>query len=117
MRIALVIALALATPALAAEAPPPGAQPGLDAVLGVLESPANARFRRIRVNAAGDVCALVSTSAGAPDVEVLWTRASGKVWAQETPAQTRSDFAADSPALRRSTARADYRAWKACQRN
>lgn len=114
--IAFVLALAVTAPALAAEAVPPEAQPGVDAVKGLLKSTKSVSFRKIKVNAAGDVCALVSPSASSDDIAFIWTKATGQVWINESPQDGYSQFVWGNPLLKRSTERADYQAWKACQK-
>ncbi len=113
---AFALALALAAPAIAAEAIPPEAQPAVDAVKGMLKSARSVSFRKIKVTAAGDVCALVRPSAGSDELEFLWSKVGGQVWLNESPENPYSDFAWGNPSLRRSTERADYQAWKACQK-
>lgn len=113
--IAFVLALAVTAPALAAEVPPE-AQPGVDAVKSLLKSAKSASFRKIKVNAAGDVCAMVTPSAASDDIAFTWTKATGQVWINESPENGYSEFVWGSPMLKRSTERADYQAWKACQK-
>lgn len=114
--LAVAMSLVLGGAALAAEAVPPAAQPGVDAVKGLLKSARSASVRKIKVNAAGDVCALLSPSAGDDELEFTWTKATGEVWVNEAPDNGYSPFVWGNPALKRSTERADYQAWKACQK-
>lgn len=116
MRILLTAALALslAGPALAAEPAAADTDPAVAAVTELARSAKNLRFRKLRLSPAGDVCGLVRTSAGARDMEFVWTKASGEVWIMEAPAEPNTGFVYGPPHLRRSTERADYRAWKAC---
>ena len=118
LAIALTLALALTTPTLAAaaEAIPPEAQAGVDAVKAVLKSAKSAGFRKIKINAAGDVCAMVSPSAGSEAIAFTWTKLTGEVWINESPENGYSEFVWGNPSLKRSTERADYQAWKACQK-
>lgn len=114
--IAFVLALSLATPALAAEAVPPEAQAGIDAVKALLKSSKSVSFRKIKVNAAGDVCALVSPSAASDEIAFTWTKVGGQVWINESPQNAYSEFVWGNPALTRSTERSLFQAWKACQK-
>lgn len=114
--VALAFALSLAAPAIAAEAIPPETQPAVDAVKGLLKSAKSVSFRKIKVAATGDVCALVQPSAGSDELEFLWTRVGGQVWLHESSENPDSDFVWGNPSLRRSTEWADYQAWKACQK-
>lgn len=114
--LAVCIALALAAPTLAAEAVPPGAEAAVAAVKGLAKSQKSVSVRKIKVSAAGDVCALVSPSAGADELEFTWTKASGEVWLNEAPDEAYSEFGWGDARLRRSTTRTDYQAWKACQK-
>jgi hypothetical protein len=116
LALSFVLALAAAAPALAAEAVPPEAQPAIDAVKGMLKSSKSAGFRKIKVTPAGDVCALVSPSAGSDDREFTWTKVTGEVWVNESPDDANSAFVWGNPSLKRSTERPDYQAWKACQK-
>ncbi len=118
MRILLAAALAaaLVTPALAADPLSPEAQAGVDAVTATIKSAKNARFRKLKTTAAGDVCGTVSPSSSSPrDIEFLWSKASGEIWINEAADEPRSEFAYGVPNLKRSTERADYKVWKACQ--
>lgn len=114
--LALAMSLVLGGAALAAEAIPPEAQPGVDAVKGLLKSAKSASVRKIKVNAAGDVCALISPSAGEDELEFSWNKLTGEVWVNEVADNPYSPFVWGNPALKRSTERADYQAWKACQK-
>jgi len=113
---AFAAVLALSTPALAAEAIPPEAQPGIDAVKGMLKSAKSVSFRKIKVNAAGDVCALVTPTAASDDIAFVWTKATGNVWINESPDYGYSEFVWGNARLQRSTERPLYQAWKACQK-
>ena len=64
MRTLLVTALAfmIAGPALAADPLTPEAQAGVNAVMATIKSAKNARFRKVKTTAAGDVCGTVSPS-------------------------------------------------------
>lgn len=113
--LAAALAAAIATPAVAA-APSPEAQAGVDAVTATIKSAKNARFRKLKTTAAGDVCGTVSPSSSSTrDIEFLWTKASGEIWINEAPDEPRSEFLYGIPNLKRSTERADYKVWKACQ--
>lgn len=114
--LALAISLALGGAALAAETIPPDAQPGVDAVKGMLKSARSASVRKVKVNAAGDVCAVISPSAGEDDLEFTWNKVTGEVWVNEAANNAYSPFVWGNPNLKRSTERADYQAWKACQK-
>ena len=114
--LAFALALAAATPVWAAEAVPPEAQPAADAVKGMLKSSKSVSFRKIKITPAGDVCALVSPSAGSDEREFSWTKLTGQVWINEAPDEAYSEFVWGNPNLKRSTERADYQAWKACQK-
>lgn len=114
--LAAALALSIAIPALAAEAVPAGAEAAVAAVKAVLKSAKSATVRKIKINAAGDVCALISPSAGSDEQEFIWTKANGEVWINEAPGDPYSEFVYSAPGLRRSDARADYQAWKTCQK-
>ena len=118
MRIALAAALvlAMATPAFAADPVPEGAQPAVTTVTGMMQNSKNARFRKLKVTAAGDVCGTVSASASSRDMEFIWTKTSGTVWLNESPQEAYSAFVYGHPLLKRSTERTDFQAWKACQK-
>jgi hypothetical protein len=113
---AFAAVLALATPSLAAEEVPPEALPGIEAVKGMLKSAKSVRFRKIKVNAAGDVCAMVTPTASSEDIAFVWTKATGNVWINESPDYGNSEFVWGNPSLQRSTERPLYQAWKACQK-
>lgn len=117
MRILLAAALAaaIAAPAFAADPVSPEAQAGVDAVTATIKSAKNARFRKLKTTAAGDVCGTVSPSSSSRDIEFLWTKASGEIWINEATQEPQSEFAYGVPNLKRSTERADYKVWKACQ--
>ena len=114
--LAVVLALAVSAPAFAAETIPPEAQAGIDAVKGMLKSTKSVSFRKIKVNAAGDVCALISPSAASDEIAFTWTKIGGQVWINESPENGYSEFVWGNPALTRSTDRPLYQAWKACQK-
>jgi hypothetical protein len=116
LALSLVLALAAASPALAGQPIPPEAQGGIDAVKAMLKSDKSASFRKIKVSPAGDVCAMVSPSAGSDDIAFTWTKVTGEVWINESPQNGYSEFVWGNPSLKRSTERADYQAWKACQK-
>jgi len=113
--LATALSLALAAPAFAADVAPE-AQAGVAAVTALAKAPKNARVRKVKVNAAGDVCGTVSTSADARDMEFVWTKASGEVWINEAPQEPNSAFVYGAAQLRRSAERDDYKIWKACQK-
>jgi hypothetical protein len=117
MRTLLVTALAaaIAGPALAADPLTPEAQAGVNAVTATIKSAKNARFRKVKTTAAGDVCGTVSPSSSSRDIEFLWTKATGVVWINEAAQEPRSEFLYGVPNLNRSTERAEYKVWKACQ--
>ncbi|HRD45842.1 MAG TPA: hypothetical protein PLF78_05090, partial [Caulobacter sp.] len=114
--VAAAVLFLAATPALAADPVPEGAQPGIDAVTALMRSAKTARFRKLKVMAGGDVCGVVIASAAASDLQFTWTRSNGVVWINEAPTEERSDFVYGAPNLKRSTDRPDYQAWKACQK-
>ena len=114
--LALALALAIASPVLAAQAVPPEAQPAVDAVKGMLKSTKSASFRKFKVTPAGDVCGVVSPSAGSDDLEFTWTKVTGQVWINEAPDEAYSEFVWGNPNLKRSNDRPDYQVWKACQK-
>jgi hypothetical protein len=118
MRIILAAALAgaIATPAFAADPVAPEAQPAIDGVTAVMQNSKNARFRKLKVSAAGDVCGTVSASAASRDLEFIWTKATGAIWLNESPQEAYSAFVYGAPHLKRSTERSDFQAWKACQK-
>jgi hypothetical protein len=47
-------------------------------------------------------------------MEFVWTKASGEIWIMEAPTEPNTGFVFGASHLRRSTERADFRAWKAC---
>jgi len=116
MRILLAsaMAVAIATPAVANPVAPE-AQPAVDAVSAVMQNAKNARFRKLKVNADGDVCGTVTPSAASRDREFMWTKSTGVIWINESPEEPRSEFQYGPPHLNRSTDRADYKTWKTCQ--
>lgn len=114
--LAAALALALAAPAFAADPVPEGAQPAVTAVTALMQNSKNARFRKLKVTPAGDVCGTVSASASSRDLEFTWTKVGGVVWLNESPQEAYSAFVYGAPGLKRSTERADYQAWKACQK-
>jgi hypothetical protein len=118
MRTVLAAAIALsfaAAPALAQDVPPE-AQVAVDAVKAVMQVTKNARFRKLKVAASGDVCGTIAASASMRDMEFIWTKASGAIWINEAPNEAYSAFVYGAPHLRRSTERSDFQAWKACQK-
>jgi opacity protein-like surface antigen len=117
MRILLAAALAaaIAAPALAADPLTPEAQAGVDAVTATIKSAKNARFRKVKTTAAGDVCGTVSPSSSSRDIEFLWTKSTDVIWINEAAQEPQSEFGYGIPNLKRSTERADYKVWKACQ--
>lgn len=114
--LAAALALSLAAPAVAAEAVPPGAEAAVSAIKGLARGQKSVTVRKIKVNAAGDVCALVSPSAGASELQFTWTKLGGEVWLNEAPDNAYSEFVWGDTRLRRSTDRKDYQAWKTCQK-
>lgn len=116
MRTLLVTALAfmIAGPALAAEPAAADTDPAVAALKDVARSAKNLRVRKLRLSPSGDVCGLVRTSADARDMEFVWTKASGEIWIMEAPTEPNTGFVFGASNLRRSTERADFRAWKAC---
>ncbi|MBP7704120.1 MAG: hypothetical protein KA105_02400 [Caulobacter sp.] len=114
MRIALaaVLALAITAPAFAADVPE-GAQPAVDAVKMLIKGKTS-NIRKLKVTASGDVCGLARGTGD--DKEFYWTKATGVVWLNEDAAQQNSDFVYSAPGMERSTERAPYNAWKACQK-
>lgn len=116
MRILLAAALAaaIAAPAFAADPAAADTDPAVAAVKELARNAKNLRFRKLRLSPAGDVCGLVRTSAEARDMEFVWTKATGEIWIMEAPTEPNTGFVYGAPHLRRSTERADYRAWKAC---
>lgn len=117
MRLALVAVLSLAvlTPGLAlAGDTPPEAEAGLTAVRGHLRT-AKVTFRKIKVTAAGDICGTVAAGADS-DLQFSWTKTTGVIWINEAETEENSLFNYGDPSVRRSTERADYQAWKACQK-
>lgn len=117
----LIVVAAVAASLAAAAAPgfaadtPPEAQAGLDAVRGVLRAQKNVTFRKIKVNAAGDVCATVS-SGGGDDTEVMWSKSTGRIWINEAADAQETILGMGGPNIVRSDARADVLAWRTCQK-
>lgn len=115
MRSLLVAALivgitsAAAVPTYAADEPAE-AQAGVEAIRSVLRAPKNAKFRKVKVTAAGDVCATVE------DTEVLWTKASGRIWIHEAETAQETILGMTGPNIVRSDERADFLAWRTCQK-
>lgn len=113
---ALTVSLAAAavTPSVAADAPPE-AQPGLDAIRGVLRVQKNVTFRKVKVNAAGDVCATVAAGGG-DDTEVMWSKSNGRIWIHEAADAQETILGMGGPNIVRSDTRTDFLAWKTCQK-
>lgn len=108
----LVAALGAGAAFAAEKEAPPEAAKGLEILKLHLKSPDHTRVRKVKVNAAGDVCGVVS---GDKDIEFMVTAADEKVWANEGGQQVDSPFTWDSNVVR-STERAPYQLWKACQK-
>lgn len=118
MRLALAAVLAAAAvlpgAALAAQ-PPAEAAPALDAIKSRMRVERNISFRKVKINAAGDVCGTVSVGSGR-DMEFLLAKSSGELWINEAPTEPNSYFGYGLSNVRRSTERADYQIWKSCQK-
>jgi len=116
MRLALaaLLSAAVLTPgvALAADAPPAEAQPGIQAVTEHLRNPRSTRFRKVKVTPAGDVCGLLST--GEDESEFMWFKANGLIWVNEGEGQSESMFGQGDPLVKRSAERTDFNTWRAC---
>jgi len=108
------LAAAVTAPGFAADTPPE-AQAGLDAVRGVLRVQKNVTFRKVKVDAAGDVCATVATGGG-DDTEVMWTKSTGRIWIHEAADAQETILGMGGPNIVRSDTRADFLAWRTCQK-
>lgn len=113
---AVLLSAAIAAPGLAVAAEPPAeAAPVLEAVKTHMRVQRNINFRKIKVNAAGDVCGVVAVGSGR-DMEFLVAKTSGEIWINEAESEPNSTFNYGDPGVRRSTERADFQAWKACNK-
>lgn len=111
---ALAVAVVLPGVALAAE-PPAEAAPALEAIKSRMRVQRNITFRKVKLNAAGDVCGTVAVGSGR-DMEFLLAKSDSVLWINEAPTEPNSYFGYGLSNVRRSTERADYQAWKACQK-
>ncbi len=108
--LAASLVMAFTAPRFAADDAPPEAQAGLDAIRGVLRVQKNVKFRKVKVTAAGDVCATVE------DTEVMWTKASGRIWVNEAATAQETILGMGGPSIVRSDDRAEFLAWRTCQK-
>lgn len=116
MRILVSAALALsmfAGTALAAEALSPEAEAGV-AVAKQFAKSKTVSFRKVKVGPDGMVCGLTSTGGGS-DMQFMVDTAAETLWLNEDPGEPNSDFGYGDNVLR-STDRAAYAKWKACQK-
>lgn len=113
---AALLSVALVAPGLAFAADvPPEAAPVLENVKTHMRVQRNINFRKIKVSAAGDVCGMVAVGSGR-DMEFLVTKTNSQIWINEAESEPNSAFNYGDPNVRRSTERADFQTWKACQK-
>lgn len=108
---ALALSLTVPAFALAAE-PPPEAATGLEIAKAALRTQ-KVTFRKVKVGADGKVCGTVGAGADR-DMEFMVDVEAQTLWVNEGPNEEASLFTYD-PKVKRSTERADYKLWKACQ--
>lgn len=117
MRIAIaaVLSVAILAPGMAIAADPPEAAAGLEVVKAHMRTQRNVNIRKVKVSAEGNVCGTYGTGADR-DTEFLWNKSTGKIWIAEMETEQNSLFGYGDPMVIRSTERADYQTWKACQK-
>ncbi|ATQ42607.1 hypothetical protein [Caulobacter mirabilis] len=114
--LAAVLAAAVLAPGLAAAAADsPETEAALEPVRAHMRAEKGVKFRKVKINAAGDVCGVYSQG-GDRDIEFMLNKATGVIWVAEGPQEPRSAFNYGDPSVRRSDDRADYQAWKACSK-
>lgn len=111
--LSVVIAAAVALPGLALAAESPEVEAALQQVRGHMRVEKGVNFRKLKLTPAGDLCGTVSRG-GDRDTEFLFTKASGQIWVAEGEREEQSLFNYGDAAVKRSTERDDYKAWKAC---
>ncbi len=113
--LAAVLTAAVLAPGLAAAADSPETETALEPVRAHMRADKGVKFRKVKINAAGDVCGVYSQG-GDRDIEFMLNKATGVIWVAEGDQETRSAFNYGDPSVRRGTDRADYQAWKACSK-
>lgn len=114
MRIlAAALALSLVAGAAVAADAPPEAEAGL-AIARTYAKSDQVRFRKVKVGADGMVCGLTGMGSDR-EIQFMVSPDAQTLWLNESPEEPYSDYGYGEKILR-STERAPYSQWKACQK-